>query len=45
GEQYKTEYALLYRDQSPFNDQQQATEFMHWSDKVFGNLFRIREDL
>lgn len=45
GEQYKPEYALLCRDQSPFNDPQQAAEFMYWSDKVFGNLFRVREEI
>lgn len=45
GEQYKAEYALLYRDQSPFNKQSQTDEFMRWAEQLFGKLFEVREEL
>nr|CAA6825886.1 MAG: Exodeoxyribonuclease V gamma chain (EC [uncultured Thiotrichaceae bacterium] len=45
GEQFKSEYALLYRDQSPFNDQQYSDTFMQWSEAVLGGLFKIREEV
>lgn len=45
GEQYKTEYALLYRAESPFDDPQQAQAFMDQAEQVVGKLFAVRQVL